>query len=83
MPEGFKFPIREQFWMPLRLDPMKWRPWEGPEIELFGRLAPGVSSEQATGGADRRLDAKSRMRIRTSADACSRSSCRFHGRNRT
>ena len=49
MPEGFRFPIREQFWMPLRLDPMKWRPWEGPEIELFGRLAPGVSSEQAKG----------------------------------
>ena len=49
MPEGFRFPIREQFWMPLRLDPMKSRPWEGPEIELFGRLAPGVSSEQAKG----------------------------------
>ena len=28
---------------------MKWRPWEGPQIELFGRIARGVSSEQAEG----------------------------------
>lgn len=49
MPEGFAFPISDQFWIPLRLDPLKWRPWEGPQIELFGRLAPGVSIEQAEG----------------------------------
>ena len=47
MPEGFAFPIREQFWMPLRLDPLKWRPWEGPALDLFGRLAPGVTVQQA------------------------------------
>src|SRR5687768_6351915 len=49
MPEAFKFPIREQFWTPLRLDPVKWRPWEGPQLNLFGRLKPGVSREQAEG----------------------------------
>ena len=49
MPEGFKFPIREQFWTPLRLDPLQWRAWEGPRLNLFGRLAPGVSVDQAEG----------------------------------
>jgi predicted permease len=47
MPEGFAFPISEQFWIPLRLNPLKWHPWEGPSLELFGRLAPGVPVEQA------------------------------------
>ena len=49
MPEGFQFPISQQFWAPLRLDPLQWRPWEGPALDLFGRLAPGVSVEQAEG----------------------------------
>ena len=49
MPEGFKFPIREQFWTPLRLDPLKWQPWQGPALNLFGRLPEGVSKEQAAG----------------------------------
>jgi len=49
MPEGFNFPISQQFWTPLRLDPAKWSPWAGPELDLFGRLAPGVSTEQAEG----------------------------------
>lgn len=47
MPEGFAFPISHQFWIPLRLDPLKWRPWEGPSLDLFGRLAPEVNVEQA------------------------------------
>ena len=47
MPEGFAFPTDHQFWIPLRLDPLEWRPWEGPALHLFGRLAPGVSVEQA------------------------------------
>ena len=47
MPEGFAFPISDQFWMPLRLDPLKWRPWDGPALDLFGRLAPDVTVQQA------------------------------------
>ena len=47
MPEGFAFPISHQFWIPLRLDPLKWRAWEGPVLDLFGRLAPGVTAGQA------------------------------------
>ncbi len=49
MPEGFNFPISHNFWIPLRMDPLKWGPWEGPSLDLFGRLAPGVSVEQAEG----------------------------------
>ena len=47
MPKAFEFPIDHQFWMPLRLDPLEWQPWQGPALALFGRLAPGVSVEQA------------------------------------
>jgi putative ABC transport system permease protein len=47
MPDGFAFPVNQQYWMPLRLDPLKWRVWEGPSLEVFGRLAPGVSAQQA------------------------------------
>ena len=47
MPEGFAFPVSHQFWIPLRLDPLEWRPWQGPSLELFGRLAPGASIAQA------------------------------------
>ncbi len=49
MPEGFAFPISHEFWIPLRLNPLKWRPWEGPALDLFGRLAPGATLEQAQG----------------------------------
>ena len=49
MPEGFLFPISHEFWIPLRLNPLKWRPWEGPALDLFGRLAPDVTVEQAQG----------------------------------
>ncbi len=47
MPEGFALPISHEFWMPLRLDPLRWRPWEGPDLNLFGRLAPDVTVKQA------------------------------------
>jgi predicted permease len=47
MPEGFAFPISHQFWIPLRLNPLKWGPWEGPSLDVFGRLAPDVTVEQA------------------------------------
>ena len=47
MPEGFEFPVNHQFWIPLRLDPLKWRAWEGPSLDVFGRLAPRVGVEQA------------------------------------
>ena len=47
MPEGFRFPVDHRYWVPLRLDPAAYELGGGPEIWMFGRLADGVSLEQA------------------------------------
>jgi predicted permease len=47
MPEGFEFPSSHEFWIPLRVNPLEFPPGEGPSLEIFGRLAPGVTIEQA------------------------------------
>ena len=47
MPSGFKFPVNNQYWVPLRLDPASFRPLQGPPIFVFGRLAAGASMQQA------------------------------------
>jgi cell division protein FtsX len=47
MPEGFEFPTVHQFWIPLREDPLKHKRGEGPSLATFGRLAPGVTIQQA------------------------------------
>ncbi|HEX2251637.1 MAG TPA: ABC transporter permease [Thermoanaerobaculia bacterium] len=49
MPEGFEFPMSEDLWLPLRLDPAE-HPRGSEEqftLEVFGRLRDGVSREQA------------------------------------
>ena len=45
MPEGFAFPVSHSVWVPLRLDVSN--PTQGVEIQVFGRLAPGASLQQA------------------------------------
>ena len=45
MPEGFRFPVSQQLWLPLRLTSAV--PREGPAISVFGRLADGASLESA------------------------------------
>ena len=47
MPDGFEFPAYHQFWIPLRVDPLKYARWEGPSLAIFGRLAKGVTMAQA------------------------------------
>jgi predicted permease len=47
MPDGFKFPINHQFWIPLRVNPLDYARGEGPALNMFGRLAAGVTVEQA------------------------------------
>ena len=47
MPDGFKFPSDHQFWVPFQEDPLKYARWGGPLIYMFGRLAPGVTIDQA------------------------------------
>ncbi|MGI9181348.1 MAG: ABC transporter permease [Longimicrobiaceae bacterium] len=47
MPEGFQFPVSHQFWVPLRADPSAYERLQGPALYVFGRLAPGVTLEEA------------------------------------
>jgi len=47
MPEGFEFPILEEVWAPLRLDPVELARGEGFTLEVIGRLREGVSIDQA------------------------------------
>lgn len=47
MPEGFKFPVAHQFWIPLRERPLQYERFEGPTLSIFGRLTPGATLESA------------------------------------
>jgi len=51
LPEGFRFPLREDLWLPLVLDPVSdrlgGRSSRGEGLRVFGRLAPGVSADRA------------------------------------
>ena len=47
MPEGFLFPRAEHLWIPLRLDLDAYPVGEGPSLQVFGRLADGVTVEAA------------------------------------
>jgi predicted permease len=46
MPAGFAWPINYNLWLPLRLDGNP-QPRQGPALYAFGRLAPGVSLDEA------------------------------------
>ena len=48
MPEGFRFPIVQQVWMPLHADPLSTPRAEGRFVAAFGRLRDGVDAETAT-----------------------------------
>jgi putative ABC transport system permease protein len=47
MPPGFAFPVKHRYWTALRADPLHHPRGEGPELFVFGRLAPGATPEQA------------------------------------
>lgn len=47
LPEDFKFPVHEEIWLPLRLDPGAVPRGSGPQLDVFGRLRDGVSQEKA------------------------------------
>ena len=47
MPEEFAFPLYYDAWTPLRVDPLAYQQSEGPAIQVFGRLRPGISRENA------------------------------------
>ncbi len=47
MGEGFQFPIKQDVWVPLRLDPAKLERGEGQTLEVFGLVRDGVSFDEA------------------------------------
>jgi predicted permease len=47
MPRGFAFPVSQEVWVPLRMDPLKTPRGKGETLEVFGRLRDGISLEQA------------------------------------
>ncbi len=47
MGEGFKFPIKQDLWVPLRLDPADVPRGEGITLEIFGMLRDEVSPAEA------------------------------------
>ncbi len=47
MPEGFGFPVSQRMWTPLRVDGSTLAPRTGPQVSVFGRLAPGASLNDA------------------------------------
>jgi putative ABC transport system permease protein len=47
MPRGFRFPIAQDVWVPLQIDLTKFRRGESHTVEVFGRLRPDVTLEQA------------------------------------
>lgn len=47
MPQGFAFPLAHQLWAPLRVGSSGVEPRQGPALQVFGLLAPGVTLEEA------------------------------------
>jgi predicted permease len=47
MPKGFAFPVNDYFWIPLRAATLPPEPLAGPDLMVFGRLAPGATLESA------------------------------------
>ena len=47
MPAEYRFPRHHRFWIPLHLNVNAYERGDGPAIYMFGRLAEGVSLEQA------------------------------------
>ena len=47
MPKGYGFPVAQQLWVPLRESALEYERLRGPSLIVFGRLAEGVTMEQA------------------------------------
>ncbi|HEX7779405.1 MAG TPA: FtsX-like permease family protein, partial [Vicinamibacterales bacterium] len=47
MPESFAFPVNHQYWIPFRANPTTIPRGAGPELFVFGRLAPGATMASA------------------------------------
>jgi predicted permease len=52
MPDGFAFPINNNIWTPLRLDPADYERGKAPALYIFGRLASGATLGDAQSQAE-------------------------------
>ncbi|HEX6912242.1 MAG TPA: ABC transporter permease, partial [Longimicrobium sp.] len=52
MPRGYAFPVNHDWWIPFRLTPSDHPRGGGPELHVFGRLAPGATQAQAQAELD-------------------------------
>lgn len=77
MPDGFSLPSTERFWLPLRLRSIAYQDGLGPPVQVFGRLADGVSAGEAraevsaVGGRSAPVGADARDALRVDAAAFS------------
>jgi len=49
LPDGFRFPINDDVWLPLKLKTATLERGEGDTPAIFGRIRDGVSIERAAG----------------------------------
>jgi predicted permease len=47
MPQGFKFPLFHDYWIPWRIDASAYAERTGPSVNAFGRLAAGATLQSA------------------------------------
>jgi predicted permease len=47
MPEGFRFPVLQDVWVPLRLDPLELERGGGTWLSVMGKLRPDATADQA------------------------------------
>jgi putative ABC transport system permease protein len=47
MPEGFLYPNNAKIWIPYQVDPLATKRGEGQQLQVVGRLRPGVSVDAA------------------------------------
>jgi predicted permease len=47
MPEGFRFPVTHDLWIPMLSNSLAYEPRKGPGMRAFGRLAPGATLLEA------------------------------------
>ncbi len=47
MPRGFAFPVNNRLWTPLRMNALAYERGAAPPVDVFGRLAPGASLDEA------------------------------------
>jgi len=58
MPEEFRFPVLQEVWVPLELDPLSEVRGEGRQLSVFGKMREGMMEEEARtdlGGIAQRL----------------------------